>query len=97
MKTLSYKELFDKISNKEDISNYYGYDIVDEENKVLFVLKEKKNGFESLFSNATIEVVDATGNGISSEDLDYIKEKIANALEDVEIEELMFNSDVPKS
>lgn len=97
MKTLSYKVLFEKISNKENISEYYGYDIVDEDNNVLFVMKDKKNGFESLFSNAHIEVVDATGNGISSEDLDLIKEKIANALEDVSIEELMFNSDVPKS
>mgnify|MGYP001028237941 CR=1 FL=1 len=96
MKTIDYNTLFEMIKNDVDLSPYYGADVVDDENNVLFVIKEK-DAMSKILSNASIEVVDASGKGISEEDLNFIKDKISQALDDETIENLVFSSTLPKS
>ena len=97
MKSIDYNTLFEMIRNGIDLSPYYGARVVDEDNKVLFVITPEHHKSNSLISNARIEVIDASGKGISEEELEAIKEKISQALDDDTLEKLLFDSDLPRS
>jgi hypothetical protein len=96
MKKINYNTLFELMKNGVDLSPYYGAEVVGENDVVLFVIKEKQ-AISKLISSANIEIVDASGNGISKDDLDIIKERITQALDDETLEKLVFDTGLPKS
>ena len=94
---INYRDLVEYIDNHEDLSELNNAQVIDDNEQTLFKIVNN----HKLVNTAKIEVIDASGIGIADDDLELIKEKIAEVLNDEDILDKLsspiINKGLPKS